>query len=325
MLEIWNQLTKEIKKHDTIIIMAHKEIDLDALGSAFCLYEIIESFEKECYIFLDTAIENMDGGIKKAFLKLEKRNIQYLYPNHYKHKLNENCLLVILDTHRRDRIAFSPILENLNDVIVIDHHIKGPNYLKETLFSYINSGLSSITEFMIHYAKYLNKTISKEVSTIMLAGIAIDTNEYRMKTSESTYKASSLLMEAGASNIGKLEFMREDKEECIKRLDFVRNSEMIKDHISLCMMDNGFVSSRDLAIVSESLLQFDDIDAAFSIGKLEENKVGISARSIGTMNVEKVMGMLGGGGHMTEAACQLENVTLEDAKAQLIKIINEEN
>lgn len=155
----------------------------------------------------------------------------------------------------------------------------------------------------------------------MLAGIAIDTNEYRMKTTETTFEASALLMQMGAKTIDKLDFMRESKEEYIKRLDFVRKSEMINEHTMLCVMDTGIVTSRDLAIVSESLLQFDHVDVAFTIGKIQEDTIGISARSIDTIDVEEMMKKLGGGGHRTEAACQLEESNLEDAKQKLIEII----
>lgn len=321
VLEIWNQLTKEIKKHDTIIIMGHQILDFDALGSSLCLYEIVKSFHKKVYIFLDMSIDKMDVSIQKAFSRIENLNISFLYPETYKENIEKNTLLVVLDTHRIDRLACPALLDEIKDVAVIDHHIKGIGHIKDTVFSYMNSGLSSITEFMIHYTKYLNKEITPIICSIMLAGIAIDTNEYRMKTTETTFEASALLMQMGAKTIDKLDFMRESKEEYIKRLDFVRKSEMINEHTMLCVMDTGIVTSRDLAIVSESLLQFDHVDVAFTIGKIQEDTIGISARSIDTIDVEEMMKKLGGGGHRTEAACQLEESNLEDAKQKLIEII----
>lgn len=321
MQEIWNQLTKEIKNHETILIMAHQNLDYDALGSMLCLHEIVSSFEKKNFLFLDTSISNMDSSLQKAFSKIKKLNTSYLYPNHYKEYLGDNPLLIILDTHKKERLSHPSILEEVKDVIVIDHHIKGTNYIKNTILNYMNSSLSSITEFMVRYARYLNKEIHPEIATIMLAGIAIDTNEYRMKTSESTYEASSLLMKMGADNIGKLEFMKESKEEYLKRLDFVKNSDMINNNMALCMMKNAIVTQKDLAIVSESLLQFDNVEAAFTIGQIDNDIIGISARSIGNINVEEIMESLNGGGHMTEAATQLKNVSIEEAKEKLLEII----
>ncbi len=321
MQEIWNQLTKEIKNHEVVIIMAHRQIDFDALGSSLCMNEIIKSFGKESYLFLDQSVEHMDSATKKAFERVEHLGVKKLFPNNYKEFLGENPLLIILDTHKKDLLAYPPLLDQVKDVVIIDHHIKGSNYIKNTVLTYMNSGLSSVTEFMIHYARYLNKEMPPIISTIMLAGLSIDTNEYRMKTNASTYEASALLMEMGANNVEKLEFLRESKEEYLKRLDFVKKSDMVKKGVALCIMDENIVLPKDLAIISESLLQFDKVDVAYTIGRTSENTIGISARSIGTVNVEEVMTSLGGGGHYGEAACQLENETLEGAREKLLEKI----
>lgn len=321
VLEIWNQLTKEIKAHNTIIIMSHQNLDFDALGSSLCFYEIAKSFHKDAFLFLDMPVEQMDFGIQKAFSKIEDLEIPTLNVENYQEVLSKNPLLVILDTHKITRIAYSPILEEIKDIVMIDHHIKGNGYIKDTVFSYMNSGLSSIAEFMVHYVKYLNKEIPPVVASIMLAGIAIDTNEYRMKTTEETFEASALLMKMGAQTVDKLEFMRESKEDYIKRLDFVKNSEMLDSHTMLSIMDHGIFTSRDLAIVAESLLQFDNVDIALAIGNLTDDTIGISARSMEKFDVEEIMKKLGGGGHRTEAACQLKGISLEDAKQKLIEII----
>ena len=321
MVEVFNQITKEIKEHDTIFIMGHQEIDFDALGSALCLYEIVSKFEKDCYLFLDRPITSMDQSIQNAFEKLKPLSIQLLFGHNYKKKIGNNPLIIVVDTHKYERVAYPKLLEQIKDVIVIDHHIKGNGYIKDTIMSYMNSSLSSVVEFMVHYAKYLNVELPPIISSIMLAGISVDTNEYRMKTTDATFEASSLLMKMGADNIQKLEFMRETKEDYLKRLDFVKKSDIVKDGFALCMMDEQIVQAKDLAIISESLLQFKKINAAFTIGRLDDDIVGISARSLGDINVEEMMEALGGGGHYHEAACQLKGISLIEAKHKIMNII----
>lgn len=322
MAEIWEQLTKEIKKHDHIIIMAHKDIDFDALGSSLCFYQIVESFGKKVSLFLEKCQEEHDNpGISKALSKIAHLNIHIIYPNHYKEYIDENTLLVILDTHKIDRVVCPHLLDLVKDKAVIDHHVKGSHYIKDTVFSYMNSGLSSINEFMVGYLKYLEKTVDPMVATIMLTGIEIDTNNFHIKTTELTYEAAAFLMHIGADNIEKLELLKENKDDYLKRLDFVKKSEMINDNMALCILDDTIVLPKDLAIISESLLLFDNVDAAFTIGRTDEKVISISARSIGKIDVEEYMKALGGGGHLTDAACQLENISLKEAKQELLQVI----
>ena len=96
---------------------------------------------------------------------------------------------------------------------------------------------------------------------------------------------------------------------------------MVSENISLCIADNKEYANQDLAIVAEKLLQFENVEASFVIGKLKDERIGISARSIGTIDVEEIMQKMGGGGHLNEAATQIENSTIEEVKNQLINIL----
>ncbi|MCI9233643.1 MAG: hypothetical protein HFH08_03470 [Bacilli bacterium] len=323
MIDVFHTLTKAIKKYEKIYIMTHKNPDLDGLGASICLYKIVTSFNKECYV-IDTE-EPKDSSIEKMYQLLNENQLEIKTKKESKaiRDLNENTLLIILDVHKPEMVEAKKLLEKSSHVIVLDHHIKGTSYIKGTEFSYINSSISSITEFMVYYLKYLNKSVDSVIATIMIIGIEIDTNNYKLKTTEKTYEAAALLTSMGADSILKQELLKENKEAYLKRSYFVNKSEMMNENMALCIMDDSICVPKDLAEIAEQLLQFDKVEASFAIGNLGKNIVGVSARSLGNVNVEEIMSVLGGGGHLTDAAAQLSNITIEEVKKQITEIVNQ--
>lgn len=321
MIETFNLLTKEIKEHDNIVIMAHKGMDLDAYGASLCLYEIIKSFEKNVMIYMNEEIENK--SIEKSINAISESNIDVKYVYQKEEIPVYNTLVVVLDTHK------ASLLENYDairefEIFIIDHHITNIETI-ESKYTYINHEVSSTVEILVNYAKYLNRELSPIVATVMLAGLEVDTNSFDVKTTDKTYEAAAYLTKAGADNIVKKQLLKEDKENYCKRQDFVKNSDMITDNIALCVMDDNVYKKYMLALISEDLLQFDNVEASFTIGYVDEKTVAISARSIGNIDVEGIMYKLGGGGHKTDAATEMKNVKIEDVKEKFIAVIKEVN
>jgi len=177
-----------------------------------------------------------------------------------------------------------------------------------------------MSELITYYAEYINIDLDNVISTILLAGIEIDTNGFNLKTTSRTYEAASTLMEMGADSILKQELLKESKDEYIKRANFIRNSFMVTDSIAMCIT-NGISTSLELAEVAEELLTFEDVKASFVIGKLEENLVGVSARSLGEIDVSETMKAMGGGGHSSNAATQIKDKTLKEVKQEIVDLI----
>lgn len=318
MKKLFEKLNNIINEYDSFIVMGHKDPDLDSLGSSLGLCEIIESFNKKAYLFLnDKHLENYNSNINQAFEKID-RTIKCVNEKSYK-KVEGNTLLIITDTHIKERLEY-PNLVDVFDVVVLDHHIKSKNYIKETKFLYIDSNLSSMSELITYYAKYLNLDLDNVIATILLAGIEIDTTGFNVKTTNRTYEAAATLMEMGADSILKQELLKETKEEYMKRATFIRNSFMVNENIAMCIL-GGVVNSLELASVAEELLTFEDVEASFTIGKIKENEVGISARSLGDIDVREIIKKLGGGGHSLNAAAQVKDKTIKEIKNELIKFI----
>jgi c-di-AMP phosphodiesterase-like protein len=103
----------------------------------------------------------------------------------------------------------------------------------------------------------------------------------------------------------------------------VKSAEIIRDTIGISVydkVDEG--ASLICAKSADELLTINNITASFVLG-MQKDKVCISGRSIGDINVQLILEKLGGGGHIGVAGAQLEGVTLEEAKITLIEKINE--
>lgn len=321
MNDFFEVLTKTIKNYNTIILTTHKNMDLDGFSSCLCLFNIINKMKKDCYIYLSKTQNNK--SISKTIDKLikEKYNYNTLYEDTLDNVNFDNSLLIVIDVHKENMMENSELLNMVNDTIIIDHHIKNDNYIKNTKLLYINSSLSSTAELFVNYSKYMNYNIDSLLATIMLAAIEVDTNGFNFKTSEYTYEAAAYLTKLGANSIIKRDLLRDSKEKYLKKQFYIEQSYLVDDNIMICEI-NEIVSTYDLATVADALLEFENVEVSFCIGKLDDDTVGISARSIGNVNVQEIMKKLGGGGHITEAATKIDNLSVEQCRTKLLNIIN---
>lgn len=317
-MQIYEKINKIINKYNKFIIMTHKNPDLDGLSSAICLHEIIKTYDKSVAIYIGDEIKNT--SVLKMFKKLEEMDadITYINKTNYKDFVSSSTLLIILDVNKEQLVENSNLLHELNNILVIDHHLNTPNAITNTIYTYVDPNLSSIAEFMTNYVKYLNKEIDPLFATILLAAIEIDTNSFNIKTSVDTHLTAAYLLQIGADNIEKQELLQENRYEYLNRQSLLKNSFMIKNNI-LCTFDGKIYKKDELAKSAEQLLKLDEVESSYVIGRISNNKIGISARSLGNVNVEKVMKKFGGGGHLTEAAAEIEGNDIEYVKEQLIK------
>lgn len=321
MEKVFNNLTRLIKGHKKIVIMTHRNPDFDGMGSAIALQQIIHTFKKESYICKN--YHEKDVSLIKAEKYIKKRNIYYqtMPKSKLLNEMDEDTLLIVLDTHI-DLIVEEPkLLKKTKNIVIIDHHIESKNCISPSILKYINANLSSVVEFMVNYIKYLNKTIDPLIATFMQIGLEIDTNNYKLKTTEKTFETAAYLIKIGADSVIKHEILQECKSEHLKRNKVIEKSFMISDNMAMCLADGGIYESKDLASISEELLKFENVSASFTIGNLSDNLIGVSARSIGKINVQEYMNTLGGGGHYNNAAAQLKDKTIEEVKDIIIKMI----
>ena len=320
---LFEKLTQNIKSHDNIILMTHKRPDLDGMGSCIALSKIIESMKKEVYIVYPKEQVNvsLEKGIKA--ITNQKIKINFLTVDEIEEKINDNTLLIVLDTQKPELVENAELLDKIKDIFVIDHHMNSSSHIDKAIFEYINSNKSSIVEIMANYLKYLNKSLDSIIITVMLAGMEIDTNGYNLKTSENTFKTAAYLTKKGADSIIKQEILKGSREDFIRRHNCIKNSYYIKDKYWLCEMPDEIYDNVDLAIVADEMLRFEDVEVSFTVGKIEEDVVGVSARSMGKVSAGIIMSSIGGGGHVTDAAAQIKGKTIKEVVDMIKKAIEE--
>ena len=319
MSNLFDKLTEIVKEYDNVILMGHTHPDLDAYGSCLGMSCILNTMNIDNYIFLD--INNRDNiqSIEQAISLAPNTN--YIFKDNYRNYITNNSLLIIMDTHLENRLEYPTILNDIKHVIVLDHHIKMNDYIKDTDLFYIDSSLSCVVELISYYAKYKEVDIPSVTATIMLAGMEIDTNGFNIKITEKAFICAGYLINEGADPILKQHLLQGTKKDFLRRADFIKSSYIYNKQFAICLLDRGRTTQKELAEVSEALLSFENIEASFTIGQLDNKTVGMSARSLGNVDVCEIMKKLGGGGHVTDAATQVKNITIKALEKKLKSII----
>ena len=305
--------------------MGHTNIDIDAFGSAIGMCKFSRNLGKECFI----ASEPKGKSLEKFLEELNK------YPEYEntiitKDKalelMTKETLLIIVDTHKINYVEFPELLDKTEKKIIIDHHRKVTDYITDPILSFHEVYASSTAELVTELLQYSTKTV--ELSLIeaegLYGGIMVDTKDFTFKTGVRTFEAAAYLRKFGVDIIKVKKWFQADLESYNLISDIVRNTEIINDSIAIGIYTNADDTNANLicAKAADELLTISDITASFVLGKVGE-KVFISGRSIGDVNVQVILEKLGGGGHITLAGAQLEGFSLEEAKQELIIRINE--
>ena len=314
-----------IKESSNVIIMGHSNIDIDAMGSGLGMYRLSKTLGKDAYI-----VSEPKGKSLGKFLDALNENSEYaeviISEDDAEDIIDENTLLIIVDTHKANYVEFPELLNKINRKIVIDHHRKSPEAITDVLVSfhevYASSAAELVTE-LIQYAADDVKLLLLEAESLY-GGIMVDTKDFTFKTGVRTFEAAAYLRKFGVDIIRVKKWFQADLESYNVIAEIVKNVEIANDTIAIAVYDNEEDENANLicAKAADELLTISNITASFVIGKIGE-KVFISGRSIGDINVQIILEKLGGGGHITLAGAQIEGLTLEEAKDELVIRINE--
>ena len=323
MRDVFEKINENIKKHDEIIIMTHARPDLDGMGSALVLYKIVKSMNKPCYIV--SPKEKIYRSLDKAMNLLYKNDIKFNLKtaDEIINSKFSNPLLFVLDTQKPELVESERVLEYIKDKIVIDHHIGTLDTIDDAIYKYDDANKSSIAEVMAEYLKFLDLKIESLIMTVLFAGMVVDTSSFSIKTTAHTFDMAAFLAKNGADFVLMQELLKEPKEEMTQRYVYINNSEEVLKDVLICKMDDKVHGNVDIALLAKELLKFEDVKASFAVGKLSHKIVGISARSMGEINVGKIMEKFGGGGHLTDAAAQIKDKTVDEVYTMLKNTIKD--
>ena len=312
------EFNKTIRKSKTVFLMAHKGLDLDALGSCIGLNTILTHKKKECYIIVDD--KNHELGVEKVLKELEgcihiikSEDIEkYLNPREDKN------LLIILDTNKPELVQSKELLKKIKNKMVIDHHDIGKSTITDALV--INDdNTSSTCEMITELIEFYDIDIEPYYATVLLSGIVLDTNNFTLKTTNNTYYAAYYLASLGASAKKVQYLLKQDIMEYKEREKLMTGIETINNKIAFTKATPYTIYRKeDLAKVADTLLFFNNIEASFVIGKIGKDTIGISARSLGNYNISTIMANLGGGGDTYNGAATFDNMTISKVE-QLLK------
>lgn len=309
-----------IQSSDNIFVMGHIEADFDAIGSCLGIYAMGKQLKKNIKIVYEDKLVEIKArtAFRMSFEKEEVEEMTCDCETALK-EMNEDSLLILADVSNENIVMSKELLNKAERVAIIDHHRPGEKLFAQ-IYSYQEPASSSTCEMVIEMIRASENKIHivPEIATYMLTGILLDTNNYKNKTGARTYEASMLLKEYGADNNQASEFLKEEYEEYLLKTKIMANSYTPYYGVVVCVNnEDDVVDKPTLAKVANSVLDVKEIKACFVIGKVTNTSVGISARSDGTINVQKIMESLEGGGHFSAAATEIFDTNVETVKAML--------
>jgi len=304
--------------------MGHVNPDIDSLGSSLGIYRLAKSLGKGAFI-----VNNNSGVSIEQYIEILKEDEEYkdvfLNKTEALNEITEDTLLVVVDTNKNNYVEVPELLEETSKVVVIDHHRKSPEFIEKAILNFHEVYASSAAELVTEILQYAETHV--ELNELeaegLYAGIMTDTKNFTFKTGVRTFEAAAFLRKKGVDILKVKKWFQSNLKNYNEIADIVKNAEIVNDTIGISIYNKEDKNANLIcAKAADELLTISDINASFVLGQVGE-KIFVSGRSVGDINVQLILEKLGGGGHITVAGAQLEGMTLEEAKQELIIRINE--
>ena len=313
-----------IKESDNILIMGHSNGDIDSMGSSLGIYRLAKTLEKETNI-----VNNTYGMTLSKFIEELEKDDEYkdviIGKNEALSKATNKTLLIVTDTHKQNYVEVPELLDKVGQIVVIDHHRRSTDYIENATLTFQEVYASSAAELVTEILQYTDVKIKLKPIEVegLYGGIMVDTKNFTFKTGVRTFEAAAYLRKCGVDIIKVKKWFQSDLNSYNEIANIVKNAEMYDNSIAIAIYDKEDKDANLIcAKAADELLTISDITASFVLGNVGD-KVCISGRSIGDVNVQLILEKLGGGGHITLAGAQVEGMTLEEVKQELINRINE--
>ena len=317
-------LKELIMEAENVMIMGHSNSDMDCIGSSMGLYRLARTLGKNTYIVNNSYGIGLENFIEKAKDDEEYKNI-IINKNEALSKINPETLLIVVDTSKKNYVEVPELLEETEKIVVIDHHRRSTEYIEDATLMFHEVYASSAAELVTEILEYSQEEIklTELEAEALYAGIMMDTKNFTFKTGVRTFEAAAYLRRYGIDTIKVKKWFQSDLATYNKISKIVEKAEVIENSIAIAIYEEEDKNANIIcAKAADELLTISNIVASFVIGMMG-NKVCISGRSIGDINVQLILEKLGGGGHITLAGAQVEGMTVEEVKIELINRINE--
>jgi c-di-AMP phosphodiesterase-like protein len=316
-----NSMMELIGQSSQVFIMGHSNADLDAVGAAVGISCMCRKKGKKAYIVLDTennAAQNLVEEIRStpeyAQTFISGQDALLLCDSH--------SILIVVDTNRPDQVESKPLLEAISKVCVVDHHRRAADYINPVVLNlhepYASSASELVTE-LLQYAVEKADVLPIE-SKSLLAGIFLDTKSFNVRTGERTFEAAAVLKQWGADTVEVKKLLQSDFQNTMAKYQIIKSARLYRQELAVAALNT--TTSRALAAqAADELLNISGITASFVLYP-DEDRVIISARSIGDANVQMILEPLGGGGNTATAGAQIRNATVKEALDALVASID---
>ena len=320
-------ISDKIRSVDQVFVVGHKNLDMDALGSAVGMQLFASNITEDSYAVYDA--DQMSPDIERAINFLEKEGVTKLLPLSDAMRLVTKRSLLILVDHSKTALTLSKGFYDLfTQTIVIDHHRRDQDFPENAVITYIESGASSASELVTELIQFQNSKknrLSRMQASVLMAGMMLDTKNFTSRVTSRTFDVASYLRTRGSDSIAIQEIAATDFEEYREVNELILQGHKLGSDILIAQAKDSM--SYDTVVISkaaDAMLGMSGIEASFVLAKNTQGFISISARSRSKINVQRIMEELGGGGHFNLAAAQIENMSLSETGEKLTQLILEE-
>ena len=299
-----------IKDASKVMVMGHTNPDIDSMGSSMGIYRLAKSLGKKAYI-IDSSETNTLQSFKADLAKEPEYEDILITKEVAEENIDKETLVVVVDTHKTTYVEAPELLKRTDKIVIIDHHRRSADYIENATLTFQEVYASSAAELVTELLQYAEvhvdlKTIEAES---LYAGIMMDTKNFTFKTGVRTFEAAAYLRRCGVNIIRVKKWFQSNLDTFNKIAGIVKKAEIVNETIAIATYEKkDKEASLICAKAADELLTISDITASFVMGKVG-NKICISGRSIGDINVQIILEKLGGGGHITLAGHHISRCT----------------
>ena len=317
-------ISEKLRSVDRVFVVGHKNLDMDALGSAVGMQLFASNVLDESYVVYDA--EQMSPDIHRAIQFLENEGVTKLLPLNQAMGMVTNRSLLVMVDHSKTALTLSKEFYDLfTQTIIIDHHRRDQDFPENAVITYIESGASSASELVTELLQFQNSKksrLSRMQASVLMGGMMLDTKNFTSRVTSRTFDVASYLRTRGSDSVVIQELAATDFEEYRLVNELILQGQAVQPSILVAQAKDD--KEYDTVVISkaaDTMLAMSGIEASFVIAKNSQGDISISARSRSKINVQRIMEELGGGGHFNLAAARLTDMSLQEAGDRLKTVI----
>ena len=317
-------ISDKIRSVDQVFVIGHKNLDMDALGSAVGMQLFASNITENSYAVYDQ--DHMSADIERAVIHLKKEGVTKLLSVKDAIEMVTKRSLLILVDHSKTALTLSKEFYDLfTQTIVIDHHRRDQDFPDNAVITYIESGASSACELVTELIQFQNSKknrLSHMQASVLMGGMMLDTKNFTTRVTSRTFDVASYLRTRGSDSVTIQEIGATDFDEYREVNELILEGHKLGSEVLIAeAKDSKCYDTVVISKAADALLAMSGIEASFVLAKNIQGFISISARSRSKINVQRIMEELGGGGHFNLAAAQIKDMTLSETGEKLTEII----